>query len=93
MEYTKDDWEAVKSPAGDWVIQGKNTGILICREARHYNAHLIAAAPDLYEALRLVLNDLWANLDNLPDIPAVCEFWAGGSEAIIRAGGKSKPPF
>ena len=47
MEYTKGEWEANKSPMGDWVISTEDT--LICRGARHFNANLIAAAPDLYE--------------------------------------------
>jgi len=49
MEYTKGEWKAMKSPMGDWIICSPDE--LICREARHYNANLIAAAPDMYEAL------------------------------------------
>ena len=51
MEYTKGDWRAFKSLAGGWIIATENE--LIVREARHYNAHLIASAPELYEACKL----------------------------------------
>lgn len=50
MNYTKGEWKANKSPSGDWVIATDDE--LVCREARHINAHLISAAPDMYEALR-----------------------------------------
>jgi len=48
-EFTKKPWKASKSPTGDWVISAGDT--LICREARHFNAHLIEAAPALYRAV------------------------------------------
>uniref|UniRef100_A0A6M3KJJ9 Uncharacterized protein n=1 Tax=viral metagenome TaxID=1070528 RepID=A0A6M3KJJ9_9ZZZZ len=51
MNHTKGEWKARKSAVGDWVIE--TDGELICREARHYNAHLLAASPALYEALKL----------------------------------------
>ncbi len=50
MEYTKGEWTTGKSVMGDWVISTEEE--LICREVRHYNAHLIAAAPKMYEALK-----------------------------------------
>lgn len=51
-EYTKGEWGAFKSASGDWVIATDDE--LICREVRHYNAHLIAQAPRLYEALEKI---------------------------------------
>lgn len=42
MECTKGEWKVTRSSTGDWVIATDDT--LICREVRHFNAHLIVAA-------------------------------------------------
>lgn len=50
MEYTKGEWKARKSPTGDWIICSPDE--LICREARHWNAQLIASAPHMCGQLK-----------------------------------------
>ena len=52
MNYTKGEWKA-RLLAGDWIISTDEE--LICRNVRHFNVHLIAAAPDMYEALRAII--------------------------------------
>jgi len=50
MEYTKGEWKANKNYMGTWTIHTDETHI--ADVDRHFNAHLMAAAPDLYEALK-----------------------------------------
>ena len=54
MNYTQGEWKATKSALGDWVISTKDT--IIASEIRHFNAYLIASAPELYEACKLALD-------------------------------------
>ena len=49
-KFTKGPWEAVSYGHDKWSIDGLN-GAEICAPTSAPNAHLIAAAPDLYEAL------------------------------------------
>lgn len=54
MDYTKGEWKNYQSMDGDRIIyadKDDGTTELICREVRHYNMNLIAAAPDMYVAL------------------------------------------
>ena len=51
--YTKGKWEASKSPLGDWIVSTDD--ILICRVDWYFNANLISAAPEMYEALKAIL--------------------------------------
>lgn len=50
MEYTKGDWKAQRNAAGEWSIITDDD--FIGTIGRHFNAHLISAGPDLYEALK-----------------------------------------
>lgn len=60
MEYSKGDWEAYKTNLNpdEWTICTENgeTGIakLVGNKASSSNAHLIAAAPDMREALKTI---------------------------------------
>ena len=53
-EYTKGEWKVSKSALGEWYIS--TDGTLIASQVRHFNARLIAAAPDMYEALKWAYN-------------------------------------
>jgi len=56
MQFTKGEWEAKKSPMGDWVIFKDGDCVeLICREVRHFNVSIIKTAPIMYEALKMLL--------------------------------------
>lgn len=61
MEYTKDKWEISKGIDGA-VVYGADAGTITSvpmdLQAWEANAHLIAAAPDLYEALLQARDDL-----------------------------------
>ncbi len=52
MEYTKGKWEAVKNAIGTYTIQTEDARI--GEIDRHFNAYLVAAAPDMYEALKAI---------------------------------------
>jgi len=54
MNYAKGEWEAV----GRTVRDSEHIEICVCstyQESPNANAHLIAAAPDMYEALKIEL--------------------------------------
>lgn len=59
MRYTKGEWKTYKNALGQWAVSTDNEPI--AQVGRHYNAQLIAAAPDLYEALRTIVEALHAN--------------------------------
>lgn len=69
MAYTKGEWEVVQDYGDNcWVGNGE---IPICSlegENIEANAHLIAAAPDLYEALGFVANQIVAWTDFKPEL-------------------------
>lgn len=56
MEYTKGPWACDVNGYSEYTIYGKADKSYICRVAgginNRFDAHLIAAAPDLYEALK-----------------------------------------
>ena len=52
-EYTKGEWRARKSDTSElWHITADGKYICCCPPEYEANAHLIAAAPDMHEALR-----------------------------------------
>ncbi len=52
MGHTPGPWKCNRSlVGGDWVISTVGDSVLIAREARHFNAPLIAAAPELEDVL------------------------------------------
>ena len=58
MDYTKGEWEALDN---NCVVSGSgfDTSVIVCcgnTEEAEANAHLIAAAPDMYEALKDMVN-------------------------------------
>jgi hypothetical protein len=75
MEYTKGEWRVVADPLGKFTdIFGEigmpittitHSGMNIGQDIA--NAHLIAAAPDMYEALKMALDALRALLYEHPD--------------------------
>lgn len=50
MEYTKGEWKTNRNMMGTWTIFTDDAHI--ADVDRHFNAHLIASAPDLYEACK-----------------------------------------
>lgn len=55
MNYTKGEWKAQRNSTGTWTIQTEEEHIGDID--RHFNAHLIAAAPCCYEELKAIVND------------------------------------
>jgi len=63
MKYTK--WRAYKNALGTWSI---STNVEpIAQVERHYNALLIAAAPELYEATKLAKSFIASLIKAYPD--------------------------
>lgn len=90
MNYTKGEWTARKeSKYGNWIISsGDGSGISsVSGEA---NAHLISAAPDMYEALKhteIVLYNLKvSNLGELTQQQSLLELET--KKALAKAEGK-----
>ena len=53
MEYTKGEWYPIMVSGERRIVADKeDIEEVICYGVRHYNMHLIAAAPDMYEALK-----------------------------------------
>ena len=57
--YTKGNWKAHKNILGTWTIATDLAHI--ADVDRHFNAQLIASAPDLYEALGMAMRVLRDN--------------------------------
>jgi len=51
MNYTKGEWITIKSEIGYTVVELQNKN-LVCNCYNEANAHLISAAPEMYEALK-----------------------------------------
>ncbi len=50
MEHTKGEWKAFRNAIGTYTVQTEDTRI--GEIDRHFNAYLVAASPDMYEALK-----------------------------------------
>ena len=85
MDYTKGEWEIEKKEHGFLGVTTTETGI--CSQiATEANAHLIAAAPDMYEALRELAKAYDVELP-LTD----CDhprYWVKAIQALAKAEGK-----
>jgi len=94
MNYTKGEWRAYKNPLGTWSISTDNEPI--AQVERHYNANLIAAAPDMHEVLQriavLLANPLTTRQEatlKLRLIRAIDEAWQLARQVLAKAeGGK-----
>ena len=89
MKFTPGPWEVDSSHVKTAVNVG-NTHVAmvnwgINEEEHNANAHLIAAAPDMYEELTKVCNA--CNLDFL--VPELCQ-GCGTKEALAKARGEKK---
>ena len=89
MEYTKGEWKAVETEPNNpdsWEyhvtcdVGYKHT---VCRDANVDNAHLIAAAPDMYEACKQALRTFEAHKIR-PFDPRYLKL----SQALAKAEGK-----
>lgn len=92
LNYTKGEWEAIlpKEGNGYWKIicEGVEIGVLynaVTDEKLEANAHLIAASPDMYEALSGLLIFLIENGYTDDNLVAVIN---KGTRAIAKAGVK-----
>lgn len=84
MEYTKGKWEAQWNEiTGTWVIvEQPGVGLIArCGSGKGYegNAHLIAAAPDMYDALEAIIY----GEDSIP-----CYMAEIINKALAKAGGR-----
>jgi len=90
--FTKGPWKAwqERAPEGPWFVEmsdGSNIGIghLATGEPDEANARLIAAAPEMYEALNICLGHLTGGMDgNWAD----CDPIDGARKALAKAEGK-----
>jgi len=85
MNHTKGEWRVTKHrPLNSWVVDVNGddlinrTTIAQCYD-NEADAHLIAAAPDMYEALTAIKNDGKVEAD----------FWKLRHKALAKAGGKA----
>ncbi len=65
-EYTKGEWKANKNWMGTYTIHTDDAHI--ADVDRHFNAQLIASAPDLYEALKYAYEWRWKQTMECGDI-------------------------
>jgi len=84
MEYTKGEWKAANKSGEDtyniYADQDNSLSYLIARDCTEANANLIAAAPDMYEALKGLTE--WAKLSFSDDVGE----WADENDpAIVTA--------
>ncbi len=90
MNFTKGEWKVTNKNEGgfDGVFVSDNTGNILatisgtpfCTKEYKANAHLIAAAPDMYQALKLCLDVLLQF--NIPEVLDPVE------QALAKAKGK-----
>jgi hypothetical protein len=68
-----------------WTIEGRQLAQIYgeTKQARTANAHLMVAAPKLYEALFAILNDLKKHASE-----PMCELWAKGCAVLTEARGE-----
>ena len=88
MNYTKGEWKAQKKSTKDawkWAVIAPIEGLPVLSNVVAWahlksDAHLIAAAPDMYEALRKAIKII--EIENLV-VPILCK------EALAKAEGRS----
>jgi len=92
MKYTKGEWETIYHAPGN-IVQHGIAGYSIRAEegiayniSREANAHLISAAPDMYEALKALLDE-YQITDEDTEIN-VSANWVRAFKAISKAEGK-----
>ncbi len=82
MEYTKGKWKILEANNGTFFLRD-SAGVEICEYIRgRGNAHLIASAPELYEALR----GLFDAIGTYIGFPV--EVMESARQAIAKADGK-----
>ena len=109
MEYTKGEWKYTRPQIGTsggvicTMIEphympdcGDNTWYNGCVKTMETNAHLIAAAPDMYEALKALTKHYIAN-QGISGEFIVCitpegipEYWENAKQALAKAEGKGE---
>ena len=90
-KFTEGPWEwQVGTP---WIIDSNDH--ILCSVPSRFNCHLVAAAPDLYEALATILSTA-SRPDSSRDIDAPDEqddklsrAWAAGRRALKKARGET----
>lgn len=101
-DHTPGPWEAILWSEGRWIIKADARNVFICTREEFpskpaesdANAYLIAAAPDLLEALR-TLSDLvfGVGLGDEPDVYSdydrLCDLQRSSRAAIAKAEGRS----
>jgi len=101
MEYTKGEWEAEQSYSGDFLVKvGEFRPTVICHtrqdisridyDEMRANANLMAAAPDMYEALRDVLLLHGKDFDKLHRGVGGTTFWGKSLLAAVNALAKAE---
>jgi len=99
--YTKGDWHIIKDTDKRLHVMSRGKdgtmSINICKMPVHpdaeANAHLIASAPDLYEALKGAVRFIedfggHRHLSAFPDNCEHCHIIKGGKQALSKAEGK-----
>ena len=77
MEHTKGEWKYRKDTRYHNVVNESGGTIVQCGtlDSSEANAHLIAAAPDMYEALKELVSDFkqgaMPNFDEIPEFEAI----------------------
>ena len=86
MEHTKGEWKTYRNALGQWAVSTDLEPI--AQVDRHYNAHLIAAAPDMYEALK-ELADIMEVVIEAPDVAQLDSFTLQPArQALAKAEGR-----
>lgn len=94
VEYTKEEWYSRRKnssdPDGwDWEIVSyieEGLPIVIASGLNEANAHLIVAAPDMYEALKALLKPY--AIPNDATYPQYPEYWCNTLKALAKAEGR-----
>jgi hypothetical protein len=95
-QHTQGPWQLDKHVNGEVFIYPKNGRHPICKVNKDYeaNARLIAAAPELLEALTSgedIISGLEAECDNLGvDLSEVRQWWIKAESIIAKATGGAK---
>jgi hypothetical protein len=93
--WTPGPWRGFSTPDGTWVVDnwsprnGNHDGLLVCTPGHGLfspsNAHLIAAAPDLYEALERILAGYFVTSEGEEICQCGVEVLAGADCAFCAA--------